>query len=92
MHKFSTFQSEYKQLLVQLSLQTWTCEVSNILWENYHYLFKSINRAKNIFKEFLWWKMIIKYKRYWRAYGRGLPKVSDIWIKIKCQIQIYTNS
>jgi hypothetical protein len=53
LHKFSTFQSEYKQLPMQLSLQTWTCEVSNILWENYHYIFKSINRVKDIFKAFL---------------------------------------
>jgi hypothetical protein len=34
--------------------------------------------------------MIIKSKRAWIAYARGLPKVSDVWIKIKCQIQIYT--
>jgi hypothetical protein len=31
-----------------------------------------------------------KYERVWQPYGRGLPKVSDVWIKIKCQIQIYT--
>jgi len=27
--------------------------------------------------------MIIKSKRAWIAYGRGLTKVSDVWIKIK---------
>jgi hypothetical protein len=65
LHKYDTFQSEQRQLLLQLVLQIWTFVISNITPKQ---LTKSnqINqmRKKKTFKAFLWWQMMVKYGRF----------------------------
>jgi hypothetical protein len=57
-------------LLVQLALQTWTCEVSNMLLNKHKQKWNKTNQKLKHNKSSLIWQTIVKFKMVLRTYGK----------------------